>query len=840
MDAPTGFCCYICLDDVPPPITPGCACRTSFAHPACMTTQAEHKTEAWHTCGTCKQAFTGPMREILAYEWVEFLLRDPRVHARPLRPPRPSRLIHEARVHLARVHVAAGRYSDAERILVEEMHRSRASVSASVSSSMALGECLKKQGRYADAERIYRRLIDSFDDKACYDALEARSGLAQVLLETNSKEAESIHRGVVETAARVMDPHSIRLLSFTGDLALAILYNQRFEDARSMLEPLVERMCRVLGPVHPDTLTTKGNLALALHSLGRSAEAAGIQSALLAELTDTLGADHPSSVSAKANLADYIARSTGSMRDSVQMALEVLDTNRKVLGPEHPDTLMSALSLAGLMIKLEESACADSSASSATASAEEIIRTTVAIAEKSGLPATGVHRLGASSMLADCMYQQGKTTEAVGVMQGLAAAYREHLGEHNESTVAATKRLEALELTALRPVPVEAQQVQELARCTICLESDPAPLQRGCSCRGDTGLSHVQCMIKLAEHRDTNAAAVPATEMPGLAWFMCLTCKSHLTGAMKQELARAWSQRSRHLPADDLRRVRSDQHLIECTYVAGDYAGAETLARSMLARNRIHLGDTHPITLYTGDILGNSLCCLERHEEAETVQRNVLAATIATNGPRDGVTAWRMCSLANTLGKQRKFDEAVRLAQDAVSILRVDGAAGTVGEPMNDERMFLTAASVLAHLFGDQGDHDGARALCSEVLSMQSRVLGPDHPDTLATKANLAATMSRQGNYEEAKRLEIEVLRTMQRVLGPTHPKTIDAKDNLEYTLRCAQASKELTALAASAASAASTASATSKVSKDSTTSKVSKDSKDTKSTGTRSTKHPK
>ena len=344
-------------------------------------------------------------------------------------------------------------------------------------------------------------------------------------------------------------------------------------------------------------------------------------------------------------------------------------------------------------------------------------------------------------------------------------------------------------------------------------------------------------MIKLADHRDTNATA---TEMPGLAWFMCLTCKSHLTGAMKQELARAWSERSRHLPADDLRRVRSEQHLIECTYVAGDYAGAETLARSMLARNRSHLGDTHPITLYTGDILGNSLCCLERHEEAETVQRNVLAATIATNGPRDGVTAWRMSTLANTLGKQRKFDEAVQLAQAAVAILRVDGAVGAtgadgaVGEPMNDERMFLTAASVLAHLFGDQGDHDSARALCSEVLSMQSRVLGPDHPDTLATKANLAATMSRQGNYEEAKRLEIEVLRTMQRVLGPTHPKTVDAKDNLEYTLRCAQASKELTALTVAAASAASTAL------KESKSTKVSKDSKSKASKDSKSTKRPK
>jgi hypothetical protein len=131
-----------------------------------------------------------------------------------------------------------------------------------------LGECLKRQGRYTDSERTYRELVASIDDKSSYESLCARSSLGQVLLETNPKEAERVHREVVETAVRVLDPESIQVLSFTGDLALAILYNQRFEEARSMLAPLVERMCRILGPVHPDTLTTKGNLALALHLLG--------------------------------------------------------------------------------------------------------------------------------------------------------------------------------------------------------------------------------------------------------------------------------------------------------------------------------------------------------------------------------------------------------------------------------------------------------------------------------------------------------------------------------------------------------------------------------------------
>jgi tetratricopeptide (TPR) repeat protein len=414
----------------------------------------------------------------------------------------------------------------------------------------------------------------------------------------------------------------------------------------------------------------------------------------------------------------------------------------------------------------------------------------VAIAEKSGLPATGSHRLGAFTMLADCMHQQGKTTEAVGIMHGLVAACREQLGEHSESTVAATKRLEYMAAHDR----IEGEE-QAQGRCIICLESYPVPIQRGCACRGDPGLSHIQCMVKQADYRDKNG---PPAEMHGKAWVMCLICKTHFTGAMKQELAHAWYERSSHLPAGDLRRVRPEQHLIECAYVAGNYTEAEKLARSMLHRNRLHLGETHPMTLYTDNLFGHTLCCLERYEEAETVQRRVLDTTIIVSGARSGPHALQMSSLAHTLGKQGKqgkFPEALRLAKEAVAILRSNGA--TVDGTATDDaspKMFLTAASTLAYLFGEQGDEAGASALYSEVLAMQSRILGPDHPETLTTKANLAATMSRQGNYEEAKLLEMSVLRTMQRLLGPAHPHTLFAKENLEYTLRCAQAAKELAA----------------------------------------------
>jgi hypothetical protein len=57
-----------------------------------------------------------------------------------------------------------------------------------------------------------------------------------------------------------------------------------------------------------------------------------------------------------------------------------------------------------------------------------------------------------------------------------------------------------------------------------------------------------------------------------------------------------------------------------------------------------------------------------------------------------------------------------------------------------------------------------------EVLAVDQRVLGAEHPDTLSTAGNLAQSLSRQGKYDEAVAMQREVLAVKQRVLGPSIP----------------------------------------------------------------------
>ena len=65
------------------------------------------------------------------------------------------------------------------------------------------------------------------------------------------------------------------------------------------------------------------------------------------------------------------------------------------------------------------------------------------------------------------------------------------------------------------------------------------------------------------------------------------------------------------------------------------------------------------------------------------------------------------------------------------------------------------------------------------LLADRERVLGPDHPDTLASRNNLATAYRVAGRATEAIPLHERTLADRERVLGPDHPDTLASRDNL-------------------------------------------------------------
>ncbi|MER6628913.1 tetratricopeptide repeat protein [Streptomyces sp. NPDC000987] len=69
------------------------------------------------------------------------------------------------------------------------------------------------------------------------------------------------------------------------------------------------------------------------------------------------------------------------------------------------------------------------------------------------------------------------------------------------------------------------------------------------------------------------------------------------------------------------------------------------------------------------------------------------------------------------------------------------------------------------------------------VAAERARLLGPDHPDTLASRYQAAFALSRLGRAAEALRAYRHVATALTRALGPDHPDTLAVRQEMAYTL---------------------------------------------------------
>ena len=81
----------------------------------------------------------------------------------------------------------------------------------------------------------------------------------------------------------------------------------------------------------------------------------------------------------------------------------------------------------------------------------------------------------------------------------------------------------------------------------------------------------------------------------------------------------------------------------------------------------------------------------------------------------------------------------------------------------------------------------GARDQFWELLPIQERVLGPEHPQTLFTRSNLADWTASAGDAAGARDQYAALLPIQERILGPEHPDTLTARKNLAGWTRQAE-----------------------------------------------------
>jgi tetratricopeptide (TPR) repeat protein len=86
------------------------------------------------------------------------------------------------------------------------------------------------------------------------------------------------------------------------------------------------------------------------------------------------------------------------------------------------------------------------------------------------------------------------------------------------------------------------------------------------------------------------------------------------------------------------------------------------------------------------------------------------------------------------------------------------------------------AADRAASYQAAQGLISAAESTHRAVLQVQLRILGTDHPDTIATRYNIACRLSERAEFDQAETEHRDVLEIMRRVLGADHPDSLNVQ----------------------------------------------------------------
>ena len=92
--------------------------------------------------------------------------------------------------------------------------------------------------------------------------------------------------------------------------------------------------------------------------------------------------------------------------------------------------------------------------------------------------------------------------------------------------------------------------------------------------------------------------------------------------------------------------------------------------------------------------------------------------------------------------------------------------------------------SNFALVLRENGDLSSEEQLEVQIVEMRKKLLGAEHPDTLASMTDLAGTYRNQGRWNEAELLLVQVMDISNDLLGAEHPNTLNSMAYLASTYR--------------------------------------------------------
>ena len=266
-----------------------------------------------------------------------------------------------------------------------------------------------------------------------------------------------------------------------------------------------------------------------------------------------------------------------------------------------------------------------------------------------------------------------------------------------------------------------------------------------------------------------------------------LVTRANLAAAANADDAHAAITEIRQVLADQ-QRVLSPNHpstlitramLAEKQSESGDAEGAAAMLEELLADQLHVLGSDHPETMQTRGMLATWRGEGGDAAGAVTALNELLADQLRVLGP-DHPTVLRTRGNLAVLQMRSDAEAATAAFEELLrDFVRLAGR--------DHPDVFATRTNMAAALFA-AGDHPKAATTYEQLLDDQIRVLGPDHPDLLNTRKFLAYSrfIMAFGNGQAKPDIQtsaIDALRILlteqSRLLGPDHHDTLETHDLL-------------------------------------------------------------
>ncbi len=208
----------------------------------------------------------------------------------------------------------------------------------------------------------------------------------------------------------------------------------------------------------------------------------------------------------------------------------------------------------------------------------------------------------------------------------------------------------------------------------------------------------------------------------------------------------------------------------------GEARGNTITAREVLDRGadriQAELVDQPAVQATLMRAIGHVYANLGLHDAATPLLERAVLIAETTNTVDDMELASALQLLGIAYRRQGRSDSAEHALRRALDLTR-----RADGEPPTAE--FANTARSLANVYSTLGRYGDAEPLLREALSIQERLLGPDHPDVGLTLGNLAVVHLSQRKSTEAEPYLRRAIAITERQFGADHPYVAEELVNL-------------------------------------------------------------